>query len=185
MSLIPITIIGDKVLSKKTKPVQEVDEKLKKLIESMFETMYNAHGMGLAANQVGVDKSLFIADLSSVEGYESYKPMVFINPQIISASDEKITMEEGCLSIPDIRAEVDRPKAIKLQFHDLHLKQHEIEDDDLIARVAQHEIDHLNGIYFTDRVSDDMKRRLKKKINLIRQRKIKIDYPITPKENNL
>lgn len=184
MSLVPITIIGDKVLSKKTKSVQLVDDRLTKLIEDMFETMYNAHGMGLAANQVGVDKSLFIADLSSIEGYESFKPMVFINPQIISSSDEKITIEEGCLSIPDIRAEVLRPKSIKLIYQDLKMKQHELEDDDLIARVAQHEIDHLNGIYFTDRISDELKKRLKKKINLIRQRKMKVDYPITSKESS-
>lgn len=183
MSILPITILGDKVLSKKTKQVQTIDDKFKKLIEDMFDTMHNARGMGLAANQVGHDKSFFIADLSSVEGYESAKPMVFINPQIISAGDEKITMEEGCLSIPDIRAEVDRPKKIKIKFQDLNLNEFEIEDDDLFARVAQHEIDHLNGIYFTDRIPDDMKKRLKKKLNLIRARKIKVDYPITPKEN--
>lgn len=182
MSILPITILGDKVLSKKTKPVQSVDDNLRKQINDMFETMRNAHGMGLAANQVGLDKSFFIADLSNVEGYESAKPMLFINPQIISTGEEIISMEEGCLSIPDIRAEVERPKKIKFKFQDLNLNEFEIEDDDLLARVAQHEIDHLNGIYFTDRIADDVKKRLKKKLNLIRARKVKVEYPITPKE---
>ena len=145
----------------------------------MFDTMRNASGIGLAANQVGSDKSIFVIDISEVEDYEDTKPIAFINPKITKRSENKVLMEEGCLSIPDIRDEVRRPKSITIVYHDTDLQEHTLEADGLLARVIQHEYDHLQGILFTDLLPDDMKKKLKKDINRIRKRKVEIDYPIT------
>lgn len=182
MSIIPITIYGDKILKEKTKPVNDIDSKLIKLIKDMFDTMHNANGIGLAANQVGIDKSLFVIDLSDVEGYEKLKPVVMINPKIVLLSDDKISIEEGCLSVPKLRAEVLRPKMVKVNFFDTDMKEQSIEADELFARVIQHEYDHLFGKFFTDRIGEQMKKRVKKDLQEIRKRKVDVDYPITEKE---
>ena len=99
----------------------------------MFDTMRNANGVGLAANQIGLNKQIFVVDISPVEGYEKYKPIAMINPRIVSKSDETISMEEGCLSIPDLRAEVIRPKSIFVSFFDVNMKEHTIEADELFC----------------------------------------------------
>ena len=177
--MLPITIYGDKILRKKANKVTEVDLKTIELIKNMFDTMRNANGIGLAANQVGADKSIFVIDISPVEGHEDSKPLAIINPQIIKRSEEKVKIEEGCLSIPDIRVEIDRPEAITILYQDTDLKEHTLEADGLLARVMQHEFDHLQGVLFTDLISDIEKKKLKKEINKIRRRKIEISYPIT------
>ncbi|MHB1687929.1 MAG: peptide deformylase [Ignavibacteriaceae bacterium] len=179
MALLQITLIGDKILRRKASAVKEVDSKTVELIRDMFETMRNANGIGLAANQVGADKSIFIVDLSVIEGHEDAKPVVIINPKIVSRSEKKVPMEEGCLSIPDIRAEVVRPESIKIVFKDSDLKEQTIEAEDLLARVLQHEYDHLQGVLFTDLISDEMKKKLKKELAKIKQRKVEFQYPVT------
>ncbi len=181
MTLLPITLYGDAILKKKAKKVHKVDDKLMTLIKNMFDTMHNANGMGLAANQVGSDKSVFIVDISSVKGHEKEKPRVFLNPVIVEESEEKIPFEEGCLSIPELRAEVVRPKGIKLIYQDLDLKERELTDDELLARVIQHEYDHLNGVFFVERIETDELKKLKKSLKKIQDRKIDIDYPVAPK----
>ncbi len=179
MSLLPVTLIGDKILKRKAALIKEVDNKTVELIRDMFDTMRNANGIGLAANQVGADKSIFIIDISIVEGHEDSKPLVLINPKIIERSDKKVFIEEGCLSIPDIRAEVERPEKITITFYDTNLKEHTIDADGLLARVLQHEYDHLQGILFTDLISDEIKKSLKKDLNKIKQRKVEFQYPVT------
>ncbi|MGA8265815.1 MAG: peptide deformylase [Ignavibacteriaceae bacterium] len=179
MSLLPITLYGDKILRKKTSNVLDVDFYTVKLIKEMFETMKNASGIGLAANQVGANKQIFIVDLSAIEGYEQSKPIVFINPKIETFSEEKIVMEEGCLSIPDVRAEVERPKNVVIKYFDTNMQEQELEADELLARVIQHEFDHLQGVLFIDRITDEVKKKLKKNLNKIKQRKIEFDYPVT------
>ncbi len=179
MALLPITLYGDKILRKKTEKVSEVDVKTVKLIKDMFDTMKNASGIGLAANQVGIDKQIFIVDLSPIEGYENSKPMVFINPKIEKFSEKKITMEEGCLSIPEIRADVERPKEITVKFQDTDLKEHFLDADELLARVIQHECDHLQGVLFTDKISDELKKKLKNDLNKIKHREFEFEYPVT------
>jgi peptide deformylase len=179
MALLPITLIGDKILKRKVKKVSEVDLETVELIKNMFHTMRNANGIGLAANQVGADKSIITCELSVIEEYKKLKPMVFINPEIIYRSEEKIIMEEGCLSIPDIRCEIERPKQVVLKYMDTEMKEHEIEASDLLARVIQHEFDHLIGILFTDLVDLNQKKRLKKPLNLIKTRQLEVDYPVT------
>lgn len=179
MALLPVTLYGDKILRKKTGPVKEVDFEVIELIKNMFDTMRNANGIGLAANQVGADKSIFVIDVSVIEGYEDTKPLALINPEIINRSEEKVIIEEGCLSIPDIRAEVERPEKIVIQYQDTDLKTQTLEADELLARVLQHEYDHLQGILFTDKISEDLKKKFKKDLIKIKNRKIEVDYPVT------
>jgi len=177
MALLPVTLFGDKILRKKVSKVKEIDMDTIKLITDMFETMHNAYGIGLAANQVGADKAIFLVDISEMEGEEDKKPIVIINPKIIQRSKETIVMEEGCLSIPDIRGDVLRPKSITLEYYDTDLKKHTIKAAGLLARVMQHEYDHLQGILFTDLVADDLKKKLKKPLNNIKRRKVEFEYP--------
>ena len=179
MASLPVTMCGDKILRKKVAKVTKVDNENIKLIKNMFDTMRNAHGIGLAANQVGADRAIIIVDISLVEGFEEVKPIVLINPEITKYSDEKSVLEEGCLSIPDIREEVVRPKSITIKYQDTDLKEQTMEVDSLLARVIQHEYDHLQGILFTDLVDDEAKKRLKKPLSKIKKRKIEVEYPIS------
>ncbi len=179
MPLLPITLFGDKILRKKTSKVTEVDNKTIELIKNMFDTMRNASGIGLAANQVGADKQIFIFDVSGVEGYEENKPMTIINPRIIERSEEKNKMEEGCLSIPDVRMEIERSKEIFIAYQDIDLKEHTMKTIDVLARVMQHEYDHLQGILFTDYLTENQKKELKKDLDKIRKREIEVDYPVS------
>lgn len=179
MALLPITVYGDKILKQKTQPVRAVTDDLIVQIKNMLETMKNARGVGLAANQVGINNSVFIVDLKGVEGYEKFKPVVFINPEILLYSDEKVVIEEGCLSLPNLRAEVERPEKIKLRYLNTDEEEVEIEADDFFARVILHEYDHLIGKMIPDRVSDEIKSRLQDELKLIKSREVEIDYPIT------
>lgn len=181
MAIIPITQYGDKILWQKTKNVEKVDDELIKNIRDMFQTMRNASGIGLAGNQVGLDKSLFVIDLKEIEGYEGFKPVVMINPEIVLQSDEIVTIEEGCLSLPNLRSDVDRPEAVKVKFLNADEQEEEIEADDLFARVILHEYDHLIGKMIPDRVDDNMRKKLQKQLKAIAERKVDIDYPITEK----
>lgn len=179
MSIIPVTMCGDKILRKKTAKVNEIDDKTVGIIADMFETMRNANGIGLAANQIGLNRQIFVVDISPVEGYEKYKPIAMINPKIFSKSDETISIEEGCLSIPELREEVIRPESIEVSFFDINMKEHSIEANELLARVIQHEYDHLQGILFIDYFDDELKKRYKKHLDKIRKRKLDIEYPIS------
>ena len=183
MALLPINLIGDKILRKKAHLINDIDMKTIELIRDMFDTMHNANGVGLAANQVGSDKSIFIVDLSKVEGYEKEKPLVFINPNITFRSKEKVMIEEGCLSIPDLRAEIERPEFITISFKDADFVEHSKDADDYLARVIQHEYDHLQGTLFTDLISTELKKKMNKEIIKIKKRKIQVQYPVTEGTN--
>jgi peptide deformylase len=179
VAILPITMFGDKILRKKVNKVKVVDNEIIELVTNMFDTMRNANGIGLAANQVGADRSVFVVDISMVEEYQDSKPLVFINPVITKRSEEKIVFEEGCLSIPDVRGDVERPEAISITYQDFDFKEQTLDANNLLARVIQHEYDHLMGILFTDLVDDDLKKRIKKPLHRIRKRKIDIAYPIS------
>lgn len=182
MSILPIHLIGDKIFEKKAKQIKKIDNEIKVLVNNMFETMRYGNGIGLAATQVGSDKSIFIVDLSPVKGFENFKPMVFINPKIIFQSEEKSISEEGCLSVPSIRAEVERPKGIKIIFRDVDNNEKILEDNDLLARVIQHEYDHLIGTFFIDRIPKDILKRFKKTLTKIKNRKLEFEYLVSAKE---
>jgi peptide deformylase len=179
MALLPITLIGDKILRKKAALVKDIDAHTIELVRDMFETMRNASGIGLAANQVGADKSIFIVDISVVEGHEDAKPVIFINPLITERSEEKIVMEEGCLSIPDIRSEIERPEKVTIRYKDTDFNDQSLQAEGLLARVVQHEYDHLQGVLFTDLISSDVKKKLNKDIIKIKKRKVEIQYPVS------
>ncbi|MCS7052743.1 MAG: peptide deformylase [Ignavibacterium sp.] len=185
MSILPITVFGDDILRKKAAPVTEIKDDIVEIVDNMFSTMINANGIGLAANQVGINRRIFVIDVSAVEGYEKFKPMVFINPKIVSKSDELESFEEGCLSIPELKANVIRPKGIEISFYDLNMKEHKMETDDLVARVIQHELDHLNGVLFIDYLDEETKKKIKKHLNKIKNRKVEVNYPITKSPNYL
>jgi peptide deformylase len=151
MALRDIIILPDKRLRLVSDPVKKIDAETKKLVADMFETMYDAPGIGLAAIQVGVPRRIVTMDLSKKE--EDAKPHVFINPQLLSVSDDKVVREEGCLSIPEFYEEVERPAKVKVKYLDLDGKEHELEAEGLLATCLQHEIDHLNGVLFIDHIS--------------------------------
>jgi len=179
VAILPITMFGDKILRKKVNKVKVIDNEIIELVTNMFDTMRNANGIGLAANQVGADRAVFVVDISMVEEYQDSKPLVFINPKIVKRSEEKVVFEEGCLSIPDVRGDVERPEAISITYQDFDFKEQTLDADNLLARVIQHEYDHLMGILFTDLVDDELKKRFKKPLHRIRKRKIDIAYPIS------
>ena len=146
-----ILILPDKRLRLVSKPVAKIDAATRKLVEEMFETMYAAPGIGLAAIQIGVARRVVTMDLAKKD--EPKQPLVFINPEVTWTSDEKATYEEGCLSIPEYYEEVERPKSVRVKYLDLDLKPQEIEADGLLATCLQHEIDHINGVLFIDHIS--------------------------------
>jgi peptide deformylase len=147
----PIIALPDPRLRKPSAPVERVDTELRALVQDMFETMYEAPGVGLAAVQVGVPKRVIVAD--PTRGEEAKKPIAMINPEVIWSSEEREVQEEGCLSIPEVTEEVERPLRVKVRYLDLEGEAREAEADGLFARVLQHEIDHINGILFIDHIS--------------------------------
>ena len=156
MAIRPIVEVPDPRLRQISSPVEEVTDDVRDLVSDMFETMYDAPGIGLAAIQVGVPKRILVIDLQepTEEGGEPVRdPRVFINPEILTTSDEDVPYTEGCLSVPDQYAEVDRPDAIRARWLDLDGKQREEEIDGLLAVCLQHEMDHLNGVLFIDHLS--------------------------------
>ncbi|MEI7425161.1 MAG: peptide deformylase, partial [Candidatus Staskawiczbacteria bacterium] len=138
MAILPVYSCFHPILKKKTKPVSEIDGNLKKIIDDMYETMYRADGVGLAANQVGLDISVITIDISDKEEGKIYAPLTLINPVIEDFSEEKIEFKEGCLSIPELREWVSRPKQIQLKYFDIDAKEITVEYDEFFARVVQH-----------------------------------------------
>ncbi|MER9263180.1 peptide deformylase [Mesorhizobium sp. M0410] len=151
MSIKPLIILPDPVLRQVSKPVERVDGDLRKLAGDMLDTMYDAPGIGLAAIQVGEPLRMLVIDLAKED--ETPAPHVFINPEILESSDQRSVYEEGCLSIPDYYAEVERPAAVRVKYLDRDGKLQEIEAKGLMATCLQHEIDHLNGVLFIDHIS--------------------------------
>ena len=158
MSAEDIRIYGDPVLRKKALPVEAFDDDLRTLVEDMFELMFEADGIGLAALQINVSRAFLIIGMPR-ENQEAER-LFYANPEILETRGES-AFEEGCLSVPDIREEVIRPEWIRLRYQDIKGQEQELETDGLLARVLQHEIDHLNGILFVDRVSAARKSLLK------------------------
>jgi len=171
MASLPIVEVPDPRLRQISSPVEQVDDEVRALVADMFETMYAAPGIGLAAIQVGVPKRILVIDLQEPEeegGEPVRDPRVFINPQILEASDQEVPYTEGCLSVPDQYAEVDRPDRIRARWLDEQGIQHEEAIEGLLATCLQHEMDHLNGILFIDHLS-----RLKREMILKRLAKLR------------
>ena len=172
MAILPIVEVPDPRLRQISSPVEKVDDEVRKLIADMFETMYAAPGIGLAAIQVGVAKRVLVMDLQepAEEGGEPIRdPRVFINPEIVTRSDEEVPYLEGCLSVPDQYADVERPDRIRARWLDEHGKPHEENLDGLLAVCLQHEMDHLEGILFIDHLSRLKREMVLKKLAKMRK----------------
>ncbi len=184
--ILPIVAYGDPVLRKVGDEIDDAYPKLSVLIENMFETMYNAYGVGLAAPQIGIPIRLFLVDATgfaedeelSKEEQEQLKNFkkVFINAEITAETGEEWVFNEGCLSIPDVREDVKRQDTIAITYYDENFKEYKEEYSGLIARVIQHEYDHIEGVLFTDKLSPLKKRLIKSKLSNISKGKIKCDY---------
>jgi len=184
--ILPIVAFGHPVLKKMCKNITSDYENLDSLIDNMWETMYAASGVGLAAPQIGHSIRLFIVDASpfsedknlSLEEREKLSKfkMVFINPELKATSDDLNTFNEGCLSIPEIREDVVRENEIIVDYYDQDFNKKSLKLDGLRARVVQHEYDHIQGILFTDKLSAFKKRLIKGKLNNISKGKVKADY---------
>tara|TARA_Y100000590_G_scaffold461086_1_gene621872 strand:+ start:1078 stop:1623 length:546 start_codon:yes stop_codon:yes gene_type:complete len=169
MAIRKILTEPNKILRQKSLPVEHVDQDIQKLMDDMLETLYAAPGIGLAAIQVGVAKRVIVIDIErgrDEEGKElKGNPMYFINPEIIWKSEERYTYEEGCLSVPNQFAEIDRPKLCHIKHLDYYGKSQELKVDGLLATCIQHEIDHLEGILFIDYLSKLKKEMIVKKLS--------------------
>ncbi|SIR13699.1 peptide deformylase [Rhizobium sp. RU35A] len=151
MTIKPLIILPDPLLRQVSQPIEQVNADVLQLADDMLETMYDAPGIGLAGIQIGVPRRILVVDVSR-EGEEK-QPLVIINPEIVASSDERSVYEEGCLSIPEYYAEVERPAAVTVRHVGRDGKEHLLEADGLLATCLQHEIDHLNGVLFIDHIS--------------------------------
>lgn len=177
----PVTVYGDLLLRKKAKPIEKDHEGLEEIIENMWETMYYSDGVGLAAPQVGKSIRLFLIDATSGAEEEpelkNFKK-IFINPEIIETFGEEWVMNEGCLSLPEIREDVKRPDVVKIKYLDENFEPHEEIYKGYAGRIIQHEYDHLEGVLFIDYLSPLRKRLLKSKLRNISTGKVQPHYRI-------
>lgn len=184
--ILPIVAYGDAVLKKKAKEINKEYPKLDVLLENMYETMYGAMGVGLAAPQIGLPIRLFLVDTEPFSDDEDLSEAdraqmknfkkTFINAKILEETGDEWAFNEGCLSIPDVREDVFRQPKIKIQYQDENFETYVEEYEGLIARVIQHEYDHIEGVLFTDKLSSFKKRLIKGKLTNISKGKIRIDY---------
>ena len=184
--ILPIVAYGDAVLRKKAEEISKDYPKLAELIENMYETMYGAYGVGLAAPQIGLPIRLFIVDTRPFSEDEDFSKeeqqelksfkRTFINAKILEESGDEWAFNEGCLSIPDVREDVFRKPVITIQYQDENFVTHTEKFEGLIARVIQHEYDHIEGILFTDKLSALKKRLIKSRLGNISKGKIDVDY---------
>ncbi|MEL6973793.1 MAG: peptide deformylase [Bacteroidota bacterium] len=184
--ILPIVAYGEPVLRKKAKEINSEYPNLSTLTTNMWETMYNAHGVGLAAPQIGLAIRLFLVDTTPFSDDEDLSPeeqkalngfkKVFINAKILEEEGEAWDFNEGCLSIPDVREDVKRKPKITIEYQDEHFETHTETYEGLLARVIQHEYDHIEGVLFTDKLSSLKKRLLKSRLDKISKGKIKVDY---------
>ncbi len=177
--IFPIVLYGDPVLKKKAQDVVEGDESVKEFTENLFETMYAAQGVGLAAPQVGFSLRVFVVDSTPMEeNEEDGLRQAFINAEILSEDGDPWPFEEGCLSIPGIREDVVRQPSIRIRYYDENWELHEREFEGVHARIIQHEYDHIEGVLFTDYLSSFKKRLLKGKLQNISKGKTDAEYRV-------
>jgi peptide deformylase len=187
MALRPILILPDKRLRQKAQPIAAVDDDIRALMDDMLETMYAAPGIGLAATQIGEMKRVLVLDVAKRQDEEATaQPMAFANPEIVWSSEELSTYNEGCLSIPEIYEEVERPARIRVRYLDRDNTQQEIEADGILATCLQHEIDHLDGVLFIDHISRLKREMISKKFAKAAKRDAEQDKDETdPKQARL
>lgn len=184
--ILPIYLYGQPILRKMAHDIDDSYPNLDSLIENMFETMYNANGVGLAAPQIGLDIRLFVIDLEPLAEddikYKGFKK-VFINPEILEYSTDEKSADEGCLSIPGISESVPRPTTIKIKYQDEKFNECEEVYTDFFARCIQHEYDHIEGKLFIDKISGIRKQLIKSKLNSLIKGRLKCSYRVKPIQN--
>ncbi|MGE5480975.1 MAG: peptide deformylase [Chloroflexota bacterium] len=185
MAILPIYNCFHPILREKAQKVEQIDDRINQLVRDMYETLYNiSNGVGLAANQVGDRASVIVIDTSIGDKNRQPRPITMINPVIAHFSEETAEEAEGCLSIPELFEQVERPISVQVEYVDVNGKEHKEEASDFLARVMQHEIDHLNGILFTDRLTALRKILAKNKLKKIKSGQVETDYPmINPPKN--
>ena len=183
--ILPILSYGNSILKKKCVDIDSSYPNLNELISDMWDTMYNAEGVGLAAPQIGRQIKLFVIDASpffeekEVTDYELKNlKRVFINPTVTYLNDEKCRFNEGCLSIPDIREDIERFDSIKIDFFDEEFNSHSLDFNGILSRVILHEYDHIQGVLFTDKISKFKRTLIQKKLNKISRGQIDVNYPM-------
>jgi peptide deformylase len=186
MSILPIVTYNDPILREKTKEVKSRTEFIDRFVEDLIETMYHSNGLGLAAPQVGSSHRIFVFDPDPVleDDEEKFGLIVCINPKIIEQSSHQISMDEGCLSIPDVNDTVKRAEDITLHYLDEHFVQHTRDFTGWLARIILHEYDHLDGILFIDHLSSFRRRMHKSQLNAIEAGEAEASYPIRPKKHS-
>jgi peptide deformylase len=195
VAILPIYTYGQPVLRRRAKPIKSVDDNLRKFVDDMFDTMHHANGVGLAANQVGSLDRVIVIDITDAEerkhegvgeaadrlhqGSVRQQPKMFalINPEIIT-SEGSWKMEEGCLSIPEIRDEIERAEKVTVRYKDLEWRTQEVEAEGLLGRVILHEIDHLNGVLFIDHLGTVKRKLLRGRLNKIENGLVDVSYPV-------
>jgi len=177
MAIKPVYNCFHPILNKPTIEFSNIDQEAFQIAKDLQDTLnYISNGVGLAANQIGYDKSILLVDVRQIEEYANTQPLIMINPEIILESDNKLEMQEGCLSIPDLYEYVLRPERVEVRYWNLNEKEIIKEFDGYIARVIQHEIDHLDGILFFQHLSSFKRTLIKNKLNKIRKGEILPDY---------
>jgi peptide deformylase len=184
MSVLPIVTYNDQVLREPAKEVVDLNDELRDFIDELFDTMYNADGVGLAAPQVGRSLRVFVIDpdpISEDLDNKIYGPMAFINPKILRKWGDSQPYREGCLSLPDLFVEINRPEWVEIEYVDENFEKQHLTTDGFLSRVIQHEYDHLEGILFIDYLSRFKKRIIAKKLRIIDQGKQDAAYPLVDK----
>ena len=182
--VLPIYVYGEAILRQPTLSVEALTPDVEALVRSMIDTMHGADGVGLAAPQVGRRERIFVVDVTpfaqrgTLEEDVPPQPMTFINPEIVWESDEETDFEEGCLSIPDLREIVWRPERVRLRYRDEAFEPREIEIAGMLARVIQHEVDHLEGVLFVDHLSPFRRRMLQRRLRNMARGDVSAEYPI-------
>ena len=177
MALLPIYTYNHPVLRKKARLIKRPSDDLSELAGNMLETMHRANGIGLAANQIGSLQRIIVVDISGTDGVDKFEPLVMVNPELVD-NEGQWAIEEGCLSIPELRHEVQRPEKVHLRFRDLSYDLREIEAYGLLGRVILHEIDHLNGVLFIDHINVIKRKLLKGRLNKIDRGEVEVNYDV-------
>lgn len=172
MDMYKIIVVPDPVLKQTAQPVARIDEDVRKQMDKMLATMYDAPGIGLAANQVNLLNRVLVMDLSRRSDGEAPSPICMANPEIIWESEDISIMEEGCLSIPQQYAEVERPACVRVKYLDYHGKEAELKAEGLLSHCVQHEIDHLNGVLFVDYLSSLKRNMMLRKVEKLKKQAV-------------
>jgi len=177
VALLPIYTYNHPVLRKKARLIKRPSEDLSELAGNMLESMHRANGIGLAANQIGSLQRIIVVDINGTDGVDTFEPLVMVNPEMVD-NEGQWAIEEGCLSIPELRHEVQRPEKVHIRFRDLSYDLREIEAYGLLGRVILHEIDHLNGVLFIDHINVLKRKLLKGRLNKIDRGEVEVGYDV-------